>query len=142
MPDSAKSTSLPGSFDEEAFHAHKRRERNHAWIFGALGAFVLLDSGLPYPIPLIGLPSVLLGGVLLAYGFFQYRAYHRPPLHEALELGRSLGGSLTRTELFLRLRLNAEETDELLQELIGQGFLEQMHDDVRAEQEPRFRLLS
>ena len=59
-----------------------------------------------------------------------------------MELGRSLGGSLTRTELFLRLRLNAEETDELLQELIRQGFLEQMHEDVRAEQEPRFRLLA
>jgi hypothetical protein len=26
--------------------------------------------------------------------------------------------------------------------LIRQGFLEQMHDDVRAEQESRFRLLS
>ena len=142
MPDSAKSAPRPGSFDEEAFHARKRRERNHAWIFGALGAFVLPDRALPYPIPLTGLPSVLIGGVLLAYGCFQYHAYRRPPLHEALELGRSLGGSLTRTELFLRLRLNAEETDELLQELIRQGFLEQMHDDVRAEQEPRFRLLS
>ena len=142
MPDSAKSTPKSGSFDEDAFHARKRRERNYAWIFGALGAFVMLDSGLPYPIPLTGLPSLLIGGVMLAYGFFQYRAYRRSPLHEALELGRSLGGSLTRTDLFLRFRLDAEETDALLQELVRQGFLEQMHEDVRAEQEPRFRLLS
>ena len=46
MPDSAKSTPKSERFGEEAFHARKRRERNHAWIFGALGAFVLLDSGL------------------------------------------------------------------------------------------------
>ena len=88
-------------FDEEAYQKSKRGERRQAYIFLILGGLVLLDSGSPVPIPLTGLPSVLLGLAILAYGWSQWRSYQRLPLHEALQLGRLQGGRLSRTDLFL-----------------------------------------
>ena len=100
------------------------------------------SSGSPIPIPLTGLPSVLLGLAIMAYGWSQWRSYQRLPLHEAIQLGRVQGGRLSRTDLFLKLRLSAEKTDELLDLLIQKGFLERIDEDLPPENEPVYRLLS
>ena len=129
-------------FDEEAYQKSKCGERRQAYIFLILGGLVLLDSGSPVPIPLTGLPSVLLGLAIMAYGWSQWRSYQRLPLHEALQLGRLQGGRLSRTDLFLKLRLSAEKTDQLLDLLVQQGFLERVDEDLPPENEPVYRLLS
>ena len=129
-------------FDEEAYQKSKRGERRQAYIFLILGGLVLLDSGSPVPIPLTGLPSILLGLAIMAYGWSQWRSYQRLPLHEALQLGRLQGGRLSRTDLFLKLRLSAEKTDQLLDLLVQQGFLERVDEDLPPENEPVYRLLS
>lgn len=130
------------TFDGEAYAQRKRRERLFGWIFSLLGGLVLLDSGSPVPVPLVGLPSLLIGGAMIAFGVQQLRAFAQMPLREALLLGRSLGGRLTRTDLFLHLGLDPERTDQLLQVLISQGFIEPESDDLPMEQEMRYRLLS
>ena len=129
-------------FDEGTFLKSKQSERRQAYFFMILGGLVFLDSGSPIPIPLTGLPSVLLGLAIMAYGWSQWRSYQRLPLHEAIQLGRVQGGRLSRTDLFLKLRLSAEKTDELLDLLIQQGFLERIDEDLPPENEPVYRLLS
>ena len=129
-------------FDEESFQKSKQSKRRQAFLFLSLGSLVLLDSGSPIPIPLTGLPSILLGLGIMAYGWSQWRAYQSLPLHEAIQLGRFQGGRLNRTDLFLKLRLSAEKTDELLDLLIQQGFLERVDEDLPPENEPSYRLLS
>lgn len=129
------------SFDTEAFLARKRRERFWSWGSMILGGLILLDSGAPVPFPLVGLPSFLVGGALFGFGYYQYGIYRQPPLHEAVQLARNQQGELSRTDLFLQLHLSAEETDEVLQELVRAGLLEPLSADLPAEQEQRYRLL-
>ena len=105
-------------FDEVSYQKSKQSERRQAFLFLSLGSLVLLDSGSLIPIPLTGLPSILLGLAIMAYGWSQWNAYQRLPLREAIQLGRVQGGQLNRTDLFLKLRLSAEKTDELLDLLI------------------------
>ena len=129
-------------FDEESYQKSKQSERRQAFLFLSFGSLVLLDSGSPIPIPLTGLPSILLGLGIMAYGWSQWRAYQSLPLHEAIQLGRVQGGRLNRTDLFLKLRLSAEKTDELIDLLIQQGFLERVDEDLPPENESSYRLLS
>ena len=129
-------------FDEEAFHTSKRRQRTLGVLFLLLGGFVLLDSGSPIPIPLTGLPSILLGSVIMAYGWYHWRSYRSLPLHEALQLGQTQGGQLSRTDLFLKLRLSSEQTDTLLDQLVREGFIERINDNLPPENEATYRLLS
>ena len=86
--------------------------------------------------------GMTLGLAIMAYGWSQWRSYQRLPLHEALQLGRLQGGRLSRTDLFLKLRLSAEKTDQLLDLLVQQGFLERVDEDLPPENEPVYRLLS
>ena len=129
-------------FDEEGFQASKRSQRRQAVIFLILGGLILLDSASPVPIPLTGLPSILIGSTIMAYGWYHWRAYQRPPLHEALQLGRQQGGQLNRTDLFLKLRLSPEKTDALLEQLVSEGFIERVSDNLPPENEVTYRLIS
>ena len=139
---SFSSASKKGSFNEETFHSSRRRHRWQAVFFALLGGVVLLDSGSPIPIPLTGLPSILLGSVIMAFGWYHWRAYQRLPLHEALQLGQAQGGQLSRMDLFLKLRLTSEQTDILLEQLVREGFIERVNDDLPPENEDIYRLLS
>lgn len=129
-------------FDEEGFQASKRSQRRQAVIFMVLGGMILLDSGSPVPIPLTGLPSLLIGSAIMLYGWYNWRAYQRLPLHEALQLGRQQGGQLNRTDLFLKLRLTPEKTDALLEQLVSKGFIERINDNLPPENEVVYRLIS
>ncbi len=133
---------MSNEFDAEDYIRRKKRERLYGWGFSLLGGLILLDSGAPVPFPLVGLSSLLVGGGILAFGVQQLRAYARPPLREALLLGRSLGGELTRTDLFLKLGLEAEQVDAILEQLVAEGFLEPESEGLPAEHEIRYRLLS
>jgi hypothetical protein len=128
-------------FNQANYLERKRRERFWSWAAMLFGGFILLDSGAPIPIPLVGLPSMLLGGALLGFGYYQYGNYRKLPLHEAVAIARDQKGELSRTDLFLHLRLTAEQTDELIHLLIRAGFLEPVDSELPAEQEARYRLL-
>ena len=127
-------------FDEKSFVAKKKSELWQAWGFLLFGGLIILDSGSPYPFPLVGLPSIVLGGALFGYGWMQARAYHRPPFREAVQLGKELG-HLTRTDLFLKLHLSPEQTDKLLDQLVEQGFIEPICDELPDEAEIKYRVL-
>ena len=129
------------TFDSEVYLGRKRRERILSWGSMILGALIILDSGAPIPFPLVGLPSILVGGALFGFGYYQYGIYRQLPLHEAVQLARSQSGELSRTDLFLKLRLTAKQTDEILHELVSAGLLEPVSPDLPAEQEMRYRLL-
>ena len=129
-------------FDEEGFHVSKRSKRRQAIIFLILGGLILLDSASPVPIPLTGLPSILIGSTVMAYGWYHWRTYQRLPLHEAIMLGRQQGGQLNRTDLFLKLRLSPEKTDALLEQLVSEGFIERISDNLPPENEVTYRLIS
>ena len=129
-------------FDVEGFQASKRSQRRQAVIFLIIGGLILLDSASPVPIPLTGLPSILIGSTIMAYGWYHWRAYQHPPLHEALKLGRQQGGQLNRTDLFLKLRLSPEKTDALLNQLVSEGFIERINHDLPPETEVTYRLIS
>ena len=68
------------SFDSEVYLGRKRRERILSWGSMILGALILLDSGAPIPFPLVGLPSILVGGALFGFGYYQYGIYRQLPL--------------------------------------------------------------
>ena len=98
------------NLNSQTYLAKKRREKWLAWFFMILGGLILLDSGTPIPFPLVGLPSILVGGGLLGFGYTQYQSYRKLPLHEALQLGKQLGGHLTRTDLFLHFhKINVDD---------------------------------
>ena len=56
-------------FDSEVYLGRKRRERILSWGSMILGSLILLDSGAPIPFPLVGLPSILIGGALFGFGY-------------------------------------------------------------------------
>ena len=129
------------AFDENAYQKRKRGEHLRGWLFTILGGLILVDSGFPVPIPLVGISSLLVGGGITAYGIHQLFKARKLPLRDALQLGRALGGHLTRTELFLKLNLSPSKTDELLDLLVAEGFIEIVSDDLPEEQEVHYRLL-
>lgn len=126
-------------FDEESYVALKRSQFWQSWGFLLFGGLVLLDSGSPLPIPLVGLPSIVLGGTLFAYGWMQSRSYHKLPMREAVQIGKAKG-QITRTELFLKLHLTTEQTDKLLDQLIEEGFIEALNDELPEEAEITYRV--
>lgn len=129
-------------FEPEAFKRRKRKERIQAWLFSVLGGVVLLDSYAPVPIPLVGAPSILLGMGLLAYGYYQYNNYRKLPIHDAVQFAHSLDRHLTRADLFLAFRLSPEKTDQLLNELIQNGFIEPAEESLPPESEIRYRVIA
>lgn len=128
-------------FDQKAYLSRKRHQKWQSWLFSILGGIIALNSATPIP-PFFGLPPIFLGLGMLGYGYFQYRAYQKLPLHEALLLGRQMGGHLTRTDLLLNLQLTPEKTDELVDMLVREGFIEPVDNDIPPENEIRYRLLS
>ena len=89
-------------------HIDYRRRCRRLGLFGVLsGTLVLLDSPYPFPIPLVGLPSVILSiFILLPALNFIYRGL-RLPVKEAL--------------LFLHYRGGQASSKELLDFLQGEG---------------------
>ena len=114
----AQSSMTEQSFDSEVYLGRKRRERILSWGSMILGALILLDSGAPIPFPLVGLPSILVGGALFGFGYYQYGIYRQLPLHEAVQLARSQSGELSRTDLF-QVAPDCKQTDEILHELVS-----------------------
>ncbi|MGK5095085.1 hypothetical protein WDW89_24130 [Deltaproteobacteria bacterium TL4] len=129
-------------FDPKEYQARKRREKWQAWSALIFGAIVLFDSAAPIPIPLVGLPSIILGLGLLGYGYAQYKSYRALPLHEALRLGKLRDGKLTRTDIFLSLKLTPQQADQVLQVLVSEGFIEPFESGLPPEHELCYRLLS
>ena len=130
------------TFDKQAYLTRKRREKRSAWFFLILGGIILLDSGSPFPIPLVGMPSIVIGMIVMGYGFYQLQIFQQLPLHEALLLGRQQGGTLTRTDIFLQLELTPEQTDQLIQSLIHEGFIEPIDTGLPPQAEIGYRLIS
>ncbi len=129
-------------FDQDAYLSRKKREKWQSWFFISLGGLVLLDSYSPFPIPLVGVPSLFLGFALLYYGYHQFKNYSKLPMYEALQLGRSLNRDLTRTDLFLAFQLTPEQTDQLVDELVRNGFIEPVGTDLAPEADMRYRVIS
>ena len=130
------------TFDQQQYLKKKRREKWQSWFFLLFGLLVLLDSGLAFPVPLVGVPSIIIGTGLLGYGYIQYQAYRKLPLHETLLLGKQSGGNLTRTDVFLAFQLSPKETDEILHILVQEGFIEPVDTDLPPDNEICYRLLS
>ena len=49
---------------------------------------------------------------------------------------------MNRTDLFLKLRLSPEKTDALLEQLVSEGFIERISDNLPPENEITYRLIS
>ncbi|MBF0279624.1 MAG: hypothetical protein HQM13_17630 [SAR324 cluster bacterium] len=130
------------AFDQARYLSRKKWERRQAWIFSILGGIVLLDSAVPIPIPLVGGPSIILGGVLLCYGYYQFQLYKKLPVHDAVKFVRSLERHFTRMDLFLALQLPPETTDTLIQELIQNGFVEPVNTELAPESDIEYRVIS
>lgn len=128
-------------FDPAQYLSKKKREKRLAWIFTILGSVVLLDSGLPFPIPLMGAPSIFFGGALLGFGYYQFTLYKKFPLHETLQLAHSLDRPFTRTDLFLTFQLSPKATDALIAELIQHGFVEVTDTDLPPESDMQYRVI-
>ena len=129
------------AFDPTQYLSKKKREKKLAWVFTILGGVVLLDSALPFPVPLVGVPSILLGGAFLCYGYYQFTLYQKLPLHEALQLAQSLNRPFTRTDLFLTFQLSPKATDRLIAELVYHGFVEPTGTDLPPESEVQYRVI-
>ena len=105
------------SFDSEVYLGRKRRERILSWGSMILGALILLDSGAPIPFPLVGLPSILVGGALFGFGYYQYGIYRQLPLHEAVQLARSQSDELlqaSREEADRRISVETSKVSALM----------------------------
>lgn len=136
------STDSPTTFDSEHYLKQKKREKLKTWIFSVLGSIILLDSYSPFPIPLVGTPAVLTGMALLSYGFYQYKSYQRLPILESVQFARSLNRPFSRTDLFLTFQLSPERTDQLIQELVQQGFVEPSDTELPPESEIHYRVIT
>ena len=130
------------SFDQNKYLSRKKREKRLAWIFTILGGIVLLDSAVPFPIPLVGGPAIILGGALLCFGYYQFHVYRRLPVYEAVQFVQSLDRHFTRTDLFLALQLSPETTDQLIQALIQNGFIEPIDTELAPESDIQYRVIS
>lgn len=129
------------TFDPNEYISRKKWEKRLAWFFTILGSIILLDSASPFPIPLVGGPSLILGGALLWYGYYQFQIYKKLPLHEALQLAQTLDRPFTRTDLFLILEMSPEATDQLILELVQHGFIEPIDTELPPESEVQYRVI-
>ncbi|MBF0238149.1 MAG: hypothetical protein HQM12_10610 [SAR324 cluster bacterium] len=129
-------------FDQTTYLKQKRRQKRQAWFLMITGLVILLDSGSAMPVPLVGLPSIIVGVLLMVWGYFQYQSCQRLPLHEALMLTRQMGGMIKRSDLFLNLLLSPEDTDLLIQALVHEGFIEPLDTGLPPENEISYRLIS
>ena len=92
------------------------RGKGLIWVF--IGIFVLLDSPYLFPIPLTGVPSVLLSAVLIAFGARKILNGLELPLYESLLIMEQSGGQIHIDELINALGGPEEvSSDELLQAL-------------------------
>lgn len=130
------------SFSPEEFKRQRRRQKRLAYGCLGFGIVVLFDSFSPFPIPLVGLPSVIIGSLITLYGWWQWQRYKEPPLHAAVSLAFFLGGEFTRTDFFLLLGLSPRETDQLIAILISEGFVERQDSTLSVESEVIYRLVS
>ncbi len=130
------------SFDQSRYLSRKKWEKRQAWFFTIFGGIVLFDSALPVPIPLVGGPSIIVGGILLCYGYYQSRVYRRLPIHDAVQFVQSLDRHFNRMDLFLALQLPPQETDQLIQELIQNGFVEPLDTELAPESDIQYRVIS
>ena len=128
-------------FDKDLYLAKKRREKWQSLGLMALGVLFFLNSPRPLFLPLFGMPAIVIGLVLSGWGYLRYQNYRRLPLHEALQLGQAQGGIVTRTDLFLILELTPQRTDQLIQALIEEGFIEPLDTNLPPEKEIRYRLI-
>ena len=128
-------------FDQSEYQSRKKREKWLAWIFMILGGIVLINSSSPVPIPMMGISSILLGGALLAYGYYQFKIFHKLPLHDALQYAHFLDKNFTKTDLFLTFKLSPEKIDELVQELIQNGFIEPVDSELPPESDIQYRVI-
>ena len=128
-------------FDQSEYLSRKKREKRLAWVFMILGGVILLNSYSPVPIPLMGIPSILIGGASLAYGYYQLRNSHKLPLRDALHYAYSLDQNFTKTDLFLTFQLSPEKVDELVQELIHNGFIEPVDSELPPESDIQYRVI-
>ena len=107
-----------------------------------IGGFIILDSGSPIPIPLTGLPSIFLGSSIFFYGWYEWKSFAKLPLREAIMIGKDQEGKISRTDIFLKLKLTSDQTDALLEKLIKEGFIEMIDDDLPLENEKNYRIVS
>lgn len=124
------------------YQKRKKRERFQSWLGITIGTLIVVNSYSPVPIPLIGIPSILIGLGILGYGLYQRSKWKTLPIHEALMLGRSQQNFLTRTDLFLAFKLSITQTDELIQTLIQEGLIEAINENIDPETEIRYRIIS
>jgi hypothetical protein len=121
-------------------YAGRARQRFWGWLLGLLGLLTLADSGLPFPVPLVGLPSVLVGlGITAAGGLLLYR-HQELPLPEALEVARLHQGFLSAPLLIRTLHVTPATAERLLAELSRRGYT-QVHEQALEGGEVSYRVL-
>jgi hypothetical protein len=114
--------------EEQIIHIRERllaaRARQRFWgiVLSILGFVTLVDSGAPFPIPLVGLPSILVGLLCLGSGAgFLYRQQELP-VSEALELAALQGGFLSEPMLVRALHVTPDTAERILRVMVERGY--------------------
>lgn len=106
------------------FAAARTRRRRTGIVLIVAGLVTAIDFFSPVPVPLIGMPAIVIGAALAALGYLLHRGAARMPVAEALLLAEARGGRLTKALLVMELRLEPAEAGELLHLMEREGLAE------------------
>ncbi|MBI4149564.1 hypothetical protein HY491_03890 [Candidatus Woesearchaeota archaeon] len=107
------------------WNSRRRRLRRGAWILGILGILTFLDSGHMFPIPLIGLTSVVTAAILVALAFTCYRMSTAPPTsREILLVAEAHGSYITLAVLLHHFDLPTNQLEKLIIAYWNEGILQ------------------
>lgn len=90
-----------------------------------IGAVTLLDSCSPYPVPLIGLPSIVVGLILMIIGgALRYRGPRMKETNQAIMIAMQYGNQLSVTRLAVEMDVTLEQAEKIIDTLVKKGIAE------------------
>jgi hypothetical protein len=106
----------------EQMYQARARQKWWAVALCILGLVTLADSGSPFPIPLVGLPSILAGLGCLGTGYYLLYRQQELPITETLEIAALYQGYLSAPLLIRALHVTPETAERILDELVRRGY--------------------
>jgi len=91
----------------------------------ALGIVTILDSWSMFPVPLVGIPSIVVGVVLMMLGGTMLAGRRRlKDTNEALRIAMKHGNRLTVARLALELDISLDRAEKIVKQLVDKGIAE------------------
>lgn len=103
---------------------YKTRNSQKRWGIGLIifGLVTLADSGSPFPVPLVGLPSIVVGLATTLLGAYLVYKHQELPISETLDVAALHQGFLSAPLLVRALHITPTTAERILADLSRRGY--------------------